>query len=115
MEITFSNVITTSGDTIEYYLIVRNQGTETAANLTIVDTYCFDTSVYNPTVFISVDTSTIADSWTYATTPGITWQSYNSSPSSGDGSVKGLKWRINSLGIYENNKQKTIKFRVRVK
>ena len=105
----------TSGDTIEYYLIIKNQGTETAANLIITDVKCFDTSVYNPTVFISMDTST-PDSWTYSTDPqGIAWQSWGSVPSVESQNVKGLKWRINQLGIYENNKSKEMRFRVRVK
>ena len=96
-------------DTVEYTVYISNTGTETATNNLIVDTRSFDTSVNNPVDYIYMDTSGFADTWAY-TTDLVSWTTGN--PASGTSNVKGLRWRIDSLGI---NQTKAIRFRVRVK
>ena len=96
-------------DTIEYTIYIKNTGTETATNNLIVDTMSFDTSVNNPVDYISMDTDTIASTWAY-TTDLIVWTT--GSPLSGASNVKGLRWRVATLGV---NETKAIRFRVRVK
>jgi len=96
-------------DTVEYTVYISNTGTETATNNLIVDTRSFDTSVNNPVDFIRMDTDTIASTWAYTTDLSV-W--ITGSPASGASNVKGLRWRISTLGI---NETKAIKFRVRVK
>ena len=98
-------------DTVEYTIYIRNIGTETAANSLIVDTRSFDTNTNNPVDFISMDTDTIASTWAYTTDPTfLVW--ITGSPATGASNIKGLRWRISSLGI---NETKVIRFRVRVR
>ena len=98
-------------DTIEYTIYIKNTGTETATANIIIDTRAFDTSVNNPVEYIWMETSTVADTWAYTTDPTFTsWTT--GSPLSGATNVKGLRWKINTLGI---NESRAIRFRVRVK
>ncbi|PIZ14484.1 hypothetical protein COY52_12495 [Candidatus Desantisbacteria bacterium CG_4_10_14_0_8_um_filter_48_22] len=106
-------VLLSAGDTLEFRLKISNVGGETAINLIITDTITFNTAVYTPVAFLSMDSETIADSWTYAADPaGAIWEPWNSSPPAGAENIKGLRWGINTLGV---NEQRSIKFRVRVK
>ena len=98
-------------DTVEYTVYISNTGTETSTNNLVVDTRSFDTSVNNPLDYISMDTNTIASTWAYTTDPTFSvW--ITGSPLSGASNVKGLRWRISTLGV---NETKAIRFRVRVK
>ncbi|PIZ17596.1 hypothetical protein COY52_03835, partial [Candidatus Desantisbacteria bacterium CG_4_10_14_0_8_um_filter_48_22] len=98
-------------DTVEYTVYISNTGTETATNNLIVDTRSFDTNVNNPVDYITMDTNTIASTWAYTIDPTFSvW--ITGSPVSGASNVKGLRWRVTTLGI---NETKAIRFRVRVK
>ncbi|PIV54789.1 hypothetical protein COY52_13015 [Candidatus Desantisbacteria bacterium CG_4_10_14_0_8_um_filter_48_22] len=100
-----------SGDTIEYIIYIENTGTETSTGNIISDTYAFDTGTNNPLEYIYMDTFTIANTWAYTIDPTFSvW--ITGSPATGASNVKGLMWRISSLGI---NETKAIRFRVRVK
>ena len=106
-------MLISSGDTIEYTLLIENIGTETATNIIIVDTYVFDTNVHNPVYFLEMTTSSdTVDTYAY-TIDGTTWV-FGSPPLLSE-NVKGLRWKINFLGIYENNKIRNIYFKVKVK
>jgi uncharacterized repeat protein (TIGR01451 family) len=106
-----SSLLAISGDTVEYTITISNYGTETATGVVITDTFAFDTAAYLPLYFVSIDTFA-ADSWTYAVNTPVNWQTWGSIPPAGSENVKGLMWRINTLGVSE---QKQVKFRVRVK
>jgi len=100
------------GDTLEYCLDIQNTGDETVTEAVIYDTRAFDTSVNNPVIFISMDTSP-ADSWAYTLfeDPSETdWIA--GEPTSGSENVKGLKWKLSFIEITGN---KNIKFRIKVK
>ncbi|OIO00927.1 hypothetical protein AUJ67_05080 [Candidatus Desantisbacteria bacterium CG1_02_49_89] len=98
-------------DTVEYTIYIKNIGTETAINNIVVDTRSFDTSTCNLVNFVNMDSITVSETWAYTTdTAFLTWIA--GSPASGASNVKGLRWRVGSLGI---NETKAIRFRVRVK
>jgi hypothetical protein len=98
-------------DTIEYTIYITNTGTETAAGSILTDTRAFDTYTNNPVEYIWMETSTVASTWSYSLdTPTLTWTT--GSPSYANIYIKGLKWKIDSLGIGQT---KAIRFRVRIR
>ncbi|PJB27365.1 hypothetical protein CO111_05700, partial [Candidatus Desantisbacteria bacterium CG_4_9_14_3_um_filter_50_7] len=97
-----------NGDTLVYILTVSNLGTNTAIEVVITDTVVFNTSVYVPLFFLSMDTFP-ADTWSYMDADGI-WQPWGSVPPGSD--IKGLRWLISTLGVGE---ARVVRFRVRVK
>jgi len=113
-----SSIPVTTGETISYKLSITNLGSETATNLIITDTYVFDTSVNNAISLNDWDTTSwfsSGDSYTYTIDPqGIDWQPWGSEPPSlPANNIKGLRWKINLLGIYEENKTKNIYFEIK--
>jgi len=109
---TTSPVYGFEGDTIEYTISIKNTGTETATAVLIYDTSVFDTSLNHSLIFIEMDTSPRADSWSYTTdTACINWNAWGDVPLPGEKYVKGLRWKLNSVGI---NEVKNIKFRVSI-
>ncbi|OIN97773.1 hypothetical protein AUJ66_02295 [Candidatus Desantisbacteria bacterium CG1_02_38_46] len=109
-----SSIAATTGETIAYKLTITNIGTDTATNLIITDTHCFDTSVNRAISFTGWDTSTAQwapDSYTYTPDTTSNWQEWGSEPPKPSDNVKGLRWKINSLGP---NQTKYIYFEVKV-
>ena len=99
-----------AGDTLEYTVVLTNAGLETALNLVITDTEAFDSRVFTPITFISMDTAQL-DTCAYTTDPAyINW--IPGIPPAESDDVKGLRWKINTLGIKES---RTFIFRVRVR
>jgi hypothetical protein len=98
-------------DTIEYTIYITNTGSETATASIIMDTRVFDTYTNNSVEYIWMETSTVASTWSYSIdTPTLAWTT--GSPSLGNIYIKGLKWKIDTLGI---NQTKAIRFRVRIR
>jgi len=97
------------GDTIEYILTITNSGTETATGVVVTDTYVFDTNIFMPLVFISIDTSS-SETLAYTTTPNPLESDWIAgTPDEGRKDIKGLRWKIDSIVA---GKQKQVKFRV---
>ena len=105
---TTSAVAYAQEDTIEYAILVENIGNDTALEVFVTDASVFDTLLCQPVALVSMETAG-ADSWTYADTDG-TWQNWGDAPPAGD--IKGLKWKIDSLGIGE---ARELRFTVRIK
>lgn len=103
-------IVIENGDTLEYEISAYNAGNETAALVTITDTFLFDTGSFFPLAFVSMETFPPADSWSYKNTAG-NWQAWGIAPASGD-DIKGLRWGISTLGVGET---RVVRFRVRVK
>ncbi|OIO03648.1 hypothetical protein AUJ67_00605 [Candidatus Desantisbacteria bacterium CG1_02_49_89] len=102
-----------AGDALEYTITVKNNGTETATEIVILDAKAFDTCSNNPVSFIGMDTFPPADSWAYTSDPGLgAWHSWGSVPYFGQEDVKGLRWKIAMLGAEE---EREIRFSVRVR
>jgi len=114
---TASAVLLNSGDTIEWKILLRNTGKETAINLSITDTIPFDSRIFEPVVFVSMDTQPLAgksmDSWTYTTDPAfVNWEPWFSVPPPEAENVRGLRWFVNALSPKGTV---SVRFRVRVK
>ena len=104
-------------DTVEWKLLIRNAGTETAINVIVTDKDVFDTSVFSAVAFVSLNTHVLTgnpvDSWAYSTDPALAvWEAWGSVPGPVGADVKGLRWFINTLVPGET---RSVRFKVRIK
>jgi len=114
--LTTAPIVAKGGETVEWTVIITNTGVETAIDVIVTDSEVFDTGRYYTGNFVGMDTVVAGynsvDSWTYTLDPAyIIWQSWGSSPVP-DENVKGLRWKINTLGI---NDARAVRFRSRIK
>ena len=101
-----------SYDTIEYTAWIKNTGTIAAYSVFIYDTQVFDTSLNHPLIFVGMDTSPNADSWSYTTDPALSvWQAWGIIPASGATDIKGLRWKIDTIAA---DQVKELRFRARM-
>jgi|GEM_PF-3203488 len=113
---TTCSIAVKGGDTIEWVILIKNSGTETALEVIVTDIEVFDTGRYQTGDFAGMDTQVTGyspvDSWTYTLDPSfVSWKEWGSVPSAGE-NVKGLRWKINVLGIKE---ERQVRFRCRVR
>jgi len=104
-------------DTVEWKLLIRNAGTETAINVIVTDKDVFDTFVFSAVAFVSLNTHVLTgnpvDSWAYSTDPALAvWEAWGSVPGPVGADVKGLRWFINTLVPGET---RSVRFKVRIK
>jgi len=114
--LTTAPIVAVGGETVEWTVIITNTGAETAIDVIVTDSEVFDTGRYHTGNFVGMDTVVAGynsvDSWAYTLDPAyIIWQSWGRVPSAGE-NVKGLKWKINALGI---NDSRAVRFRSRIK